>query len=78
MSGSGTLAAAGTGLTTGATADRRRGLAPPSERGELNIDPRVVQKIAVAAAMEVDHVGGAARRVLNVALGSDESAYRLR
>lgn len=76
MSGSGTLAPAGTAPATGTAAGRRRGPAPPGERGRLSIDPRVVQKIATAAAMEVDHVGGAARRVLNMALGSDESAGR--
>jgi len=76
VSGSGTLTPVGTGPATGAAAGRRRGAAPPGERGELRIEPRVVEKIAAAAAMEVEHVGGAARRVLTMALGSDESADR--
>jgi uncharacterized alkaline shock family protein YloU len=41
------------------------------ERGSLTIAEQVVEKIAATALGEVDHVGGAARRVLGVALGSD-------
>ena len=37
-----------------------------------------MEKIATAAAGEIDAVGGAARRVLTVALGSDEGAERAR
>lgn len=40
-------------------------------RGTLTVEPRAVQRIAAAAATEVDHVGGAARRVMNVAVGDD-------
>lgn len=51
---------------------------PAPERGELTIAPQVVEKIAITAAGEVEHVGGAARRVLNVALGDDAKAERPR
>lgn len=48
------------------------------QRGTLNIDPKVVEKIAATAAVEIDHVGGAARRVLTLAIGSDDNAERPR
>jgi uncharacterized alkaline shock family protein YloU len=47
-------------------------------RGALTIEPRAVERIAAAAATEVDHIGGAARRVLSVAVGDDEAAQRPR
>ena len=53
-------------------------LAAPGQRGELTIDPKVVEKIAAHAAGEVKDVGGAARRVLNVAVGSDDRADHAR
>lgn len=48
----------------------------PESRGTLTVEPRAVERIAAAAATEVDHVGGAARRVLSVAVGDDASALR--
>lgn len=39
------------------------------DRGSLGIADSVVEKVAVAAAGEVDHVGGVARRVLGLGLG---------
>jgi len=45
-------------------------------RGALTIEPRAVERIASAAATEVDHIGGAARRVLSVAVGDDAAAQR--
>lgn len=54
------------------------GLAAPGQRGELSIDPKVVEKIAAHAAGEIEEVGGAARRTLNVAVGSDDEADRAR
>jgi uncharacterized alkaline shock family protein YloU len=57
---------------------RHRPLAPAESRGELTIDPQVVEKIAAAAVIEVDQVGGAARRVLGVSLGSDSADQRPR
>lgn len=59
--------------TSDEPAGSRRALPPAADRGKLRIDPRVVQKIAAAAASEVDYVGGAARRMLNVTVGSDGS-----
>ncbi len=47
-------------------------------RGALTIEPRAVERIAAAAATEVDHIGGAARRVLSVAIGEDAAAQRPR
>lgn len=47
-------------------------------RGGLTIDAVVVEKIAVTAATEVEHVSGAARRVAGLALGSDASAQHPR
>lgn len=47
-------------------------------RGELTIDPQVVEKIATTAATEVEHVGGAARRVAGLVVGSDTSAVHPR
>ena len=50
-----------------------RHAAPASvaERGSLSIADTVVEKVAAAAAGEVDHVGGAARRVLGVPTGRE-------
>lgn len=45
---------------------------PAADRGELVIADQVVQKIGAAALTDVDGIGGAARRVLGVALGSDD------
>ncbi len=42
------------------------------ERGALTIADQVVEKIAATALGEVEHLGGAAKRVLGVALGSDD------
>lgn len=38
-------------------------------RGSLDISPRVVEKVAGAAALEVDHVSGVPRRILGQTLG---------
>lgn len=38
-------------------------------RGSLDIAPRVVEKVASAAAVEVDHVTGVPRRILGQTLG---------
>ncbi len=46
------------------------------ERGSLSIDDTVVEKVAAAAAGEIDGVGGAARRVLGVPTGSDDGDGR--
>lgn len=46
------------------------GLADPADRGRLTIADRVVERIAAAAAAEVDAATGAARRVLGVAVSS--------
>lgn len=46
-------------------------LTDAGERGELTIAELVVEKIAATALSEVEHVAGAARRVLGVALGSE-------
>lgn len=46
--------------------------APPADRGDLVIAEQVVQKIGATALGDVDGVGGSARRVLGVALGSDD------
>ena len=52
----------------------RRELAPVEDRGTLTVDAGVVEKIAATAAVEIDEVGGAAKRVLTVSLGSDAHA----
>lgn len=49
-----------------------------AERGTLAIDDAVVEKVAIAAAGEVDGVGGAARRVLGVPTGRDDGDGRPR
>lgn len=49
-----------------------------AERGALTVEPRAVVRIATAAATEVEHIGGAARRVLSVAVGDDAEAPRPR
>ncbi len=51
---------------------------PAGERGSLAIHDSVVEKVAVAAAGEVDGVGGAARRVLGVPAGRDDGDGRPR
>ncbi len=59
--------------TTATTPTPGRHAAPEStgERGSLSIAEVVVEKVAAAAAGEVDHVGGAARRVLGVPTGRE-------
>jgi len=51
---------------------------PTGERGALTIEDVVVEKVAVAAAGEIDGVGGAARRVLGVSTGSNDGDGRPR
>jgi hypothetical protein len=51
---------------------------PAGERGNLAIEDTVVEKVAIAAAGEVDGVGGAARRVLGVPTGGDDGDGRPR
>jgi uncharacterized alkaline shock family protein YloU len=41
--------------------------------GSTHVEDTVVEKIAARAVGEVDHVGGAANRVLGVAIGSDHA-----
>ncbi|WP_020669298.1 Asp23/Gls24 family envelope stress response protein [Amycolatopsis nigrescens] len=43
------------------------------ERGRTTLEPRVVERIAAHAVTEVAGVGGSARRVLGVAVGSEEA-----
>lgn len=43
------------------------------DRGQTTIAPRTVERIATAVLAEVDGVGGAARRVLKVAVGNDDA-----
>lgn len=45
-------------------------------RGNTTIDDQVVVKIATRVVTEVEHVGGAARRVLGVAVGREGAAQR--
>ncbi|MEU9822884.1 Asp23/Gls24 family envelope stress response protein [Pseudonocardia alni] len=59
-------------------AGRHRALADPGERGTLTIDDTVVDTIAAAALEEVDGIGGAARRVLGLAVGDDGGGRRPR
>ena len=47
------------------------GLIDPAERGRLDIAPAVLEKLGTRLIAETDGVGGAARRVLGVALGTD-------
>lgn len=46
---------------------------PAEERGELVIAGHAVERIAAHAARELDDVGGAAGRVLGVALGGEDA-----
>ena len=46
------------------------------DRGRLQIADAVVEKVAVAAAGEIDDVGGVARRVLGVPAGRDDGEGR--
>lgn len=43
------------------------------DRGQTTVATRTVERIAVAVLAEVDGVGGAARRVLSVAVGNDDA-----
>lgn len=45
-------------------------------RGDTTIDDQVVVKIATRVVTEVEHTGGAARRVLGVTVGSEAAAQR--
>lgn len=47
------------------------GAGPSEGRGDTRISDRVLEQIAARAVCEVDHVGGAAPRVLGVPLGRD-------
>jgi uncharacterized alkaline shock family protein YloU len=47
-------------------------------RGSLNIAPRVVEKVAGAAAVEVDHVTGVPRRILGQTVGKVKSDSQAR
>lgn len=49
-----------------------------AEAGTLEIAETVLVKIAVAAAGGVEHVGGAARRVLGVTVGSEDPEVAVR
>ncbi|GAA4921914.1 putative alkaline shock family protein YloU [Actinomycetospora succinea] len=49
-----------------------------AERGSLTIHDVVVEKVATAAASEVEHVGGATRRVLGVPTGHEDGDGRPR
>lgn len=49
-----------------------------AERGSLAIEDVVVEKVATAAASEVAHVGGAARRVLGMPTGREDGDGRPR
>ncbi|OLR91837.1 Asp23/Gls24 family envelope stress response protein [Actinokineospora bangkokensis] len=44
----------------------------PGERGALTVSGTVVERIAARAAREVDGVGGAAGRVLGIAVGAED------
>lgn len=48
-------------------------MVPAAERGQLSVQPRAVEKIAIHAAATVDTVGGTARRLLGVTIGSDQT-----
>jgi uncharacterized alkaline shock family protein YloU len=47
-------------------------------RGSLHIAPRVVEKVAAAAAIEVEHVTGVPRRILGQTLGKVKSDSQAR
>lgn len=49
-----------------------------AERGSLTIADSVPEKVALAAAMEIEHVGGAARRVLGVPTAREDGDGRPR
>jgi uncharacterized alkaline shock family protein YloU len=68
-----TLDAPGQAITLPTSAPAGGVAVDAAERGELTIAEQVVEKIAATALSEVEHVGGAARRVLGVALGPDGS-----
>ena len=61
-------------------APRRPAVRPtePEDRGSLTISGRAVEAIAARALAELDEIGGAARRVLGLALGSDGEDSRPR
>ncbi|MCR6482797.1 Asp23/Gls24 family envelope stress response protein [Amycolatopsis sp. OK19-0408] len=46
---------------------------PPEERGELTVAERAVERLAAHAAQELGDVGGAAERVLGVAVGGEDA-----
>lgn len=53
-------------------AGRHRALREPALRGDLHVADGVVEKITATALGEVPEIGGTARRVLGVAVGSDD------
>ncbi|MGH9060733.1 MAG: Asp23/Gls24 family envelope stress response protein, partial [Acidimicrobiales bacterium] len=58
--------------STVASPASRTALADPAERGGLTISGGTVERIAAQAVTEVDGVGGAASRVLGVAVGGED------
>jgi uncharacterized alkaline shock family protein YloU len=57
-------------LTTGDLAEAPA--RPPEERGRTELAERVVERIAQQVVLEAEHASGAARRLVGMALGSDE------
>lgn len=66
-------------IDMGATAAGRHAAPDDSaDRGTTRVEDVVVEKIAAVAAGEVEHVGGAARRVLGVPTGREQGDGRPR
>jgi uncharacterized alkaline shock family protein YloU len=65
-------------VTTDGSPGRHAAPDDAADRGTLALDDVVVEKVAVAAAMEIEHVGGATRRVLGVPTGREHGDGRPR
>ncbi|RZT89027.1 putative alkaline shock family protein YloU [Pseudonocardia sediminis] len=57
---------------------RHRADTAPDDRGSLSIADTAVEKISAAVLDEIDEIGGAARRVLGLPMGSDHAEQRPR
>jgi len=64
------------GVGRHAASDDAPGADPADDRGRLELADVVVEKVAMVAADEVEHVGGPARRVLGVPTGGDAASRR--
>ncbi len=68
---------AGPGLAAATASDGEFALPPPEARGGLQIDDRVVEKIAARAVSEVEYATGVSRQLLGLGRGRSRTTARV-